>query len=135
MRLRAALIAAMSLTLLGCSQAPADIGTSSASEVEPSAMTPAVPSSEPSPLASLPPAVVPVLIGLPLGAAQSRAGSAGIAVRPTRVGGGPPEPTCTVVDQRPKPGEVAEERVAEVLIECPRAPGPPSPPVPPSSVE
>jgi len=81
----------------------------------------------PVPTPSLVEITTPPLIGMPLGAAQSRASGEGMGVQPSRVGGGPVDANCKVIDQMPKPGQPTTVPYVNVLVECGPAAPPPMP--------
>lgn len=114
---------ALSLLASACSSSSSDSESSaSASSATPTASAASSPAPVPGP--SLVEIMTPPLIGMPLGAAQSRAAGEGMGVQPTRLGGGPIEANCTVVDQMPKPGQPTTVPYVNVLVEC----GPTAPP-------
>ena len=118
---------ALSVLASACSSSSSDSESSaSAISAAPTASAASSPASVPGP--SLVEIITPPLIGMPLGAAQSRAAGQGMGVQPTRMGGGPVEANCTVIDQMPKPGQPTTVPYVNVLVEC--GPSEPPPPMP-----
>lgn len=123
-------VALVTLMLSGCStQMPAVPAssaplTSTGAPLDMRASNPGTPSAGSS-VSSLPSA--PLLVGLPLAVAQSRAGSEGIALSVQGADGPSLQPDCQVLQQMPGPGSPLQAPVVQVIVQCRETWTPPSP--------
>lgn len=122
--LRSTAVACSLLVLSACSSAGSPAPSQEDSTPPASAsQTPLQSPGPPEPSSNANVLSVPLLVGMPWGAAQGQAASAGFALEPTFTG--PLTEMCRVTGQNPPPNERVDVPRISVLVDCPSSsPGP-----------